>query len=323
MKQSYHTELKPVTQIAPNPLQGGDGDINSLPISMSDRNFFPEAIAHQEWASIATKSTPVKGFGIEKEEIKQPQTSERLLCHHAFPDGIPDDIMITLANYSADRVRATLASINQIVYHLCRKSVSGRVSAATLSGFVAGGVIKLGDTVAYSCQWAAQQMQRWWGEGMSATTFRRIRDDLEAWGGFVIDRVAPGSTRKITNLQGVDLPQLLRLAALCIQRLSAELDGFELLMPAHRCGFLASLWRLYFAGTIYAPDADVAERSVESLEGELAKAQQLATEFSWSQYLADTYRSQVDRLKRQVRFMRDRLRSESTDTKLFEESLPY
>jgi hypothetical protein len=309
-----------------NAYEIGNGDIKySSPIEGVNK-FFPDAIEDREREIQKMKSAPSKplcsGFGKKEQKISKPE--ENALCHHAFEQGVSaDELHIVFANHSVDRCRATLASINQIVYHLCRQSVTGRVSASILSGFVRGGVIALRDSVAYSCHWAAQQMAKWWGDAMSATTFRRIRDDLEGLGCFRYDRVGSGSTRQVTNLHEVDLPQLLRVAAVLIERLSAEPDGFILLMPGHRVGFLASLWRHYFKGTIYSPDSESRERSIDSAQFELARAEQLAIEHSWSEYLSAVYRAQVDHLKRNVRNLRDRTRAAKADCRLFQELLPF
>jgi len=311
-----------MTRNAGNAYGIGDGDIKYfLPIE-EGCEFFPIAISEQEMEVYEQVSQ--SAHQKSEQDQKQPQELESALCHHAFQEGISaDGIRMVFANHSVNRCRASLAAVNQIIYHLCRQSVSGRVSAATLSGFVRGGVIRLKDSVAYSCHWAAAQMEKWWGDAMSPSTFRRIRDDLAGLECFEIDRVAPQSTYKITSLHKVDIRQLLRVAAVLIDRLSAEADGFVLLMPSHRVGLLAALWGNYFSGTIYAPDSECRERSVESAETDLAKAEELAQEFGWSEYLSTIYRAQASVLKRTVRHLRDRSRASIVDHRLFDEPLPF
>jgi hypothetical protein len=94
-------------------------------------------------------------------------------------------------------------------------------------------------------------------------------------------------------------------------------------MPSHRVGLLAALWGNYFSGTIYAPDSECRERSVESAETDLAKAEELAQEFGWSEYLSTIYRAQASVLKRTVRHLRDRSRASIVDHRLFDEPLPF
>lgn len=275
-----------------------DGDIKDSRSRSEDLNVFPIAGAPRR------SPEPPSEQGLEDFNNLSPD-DEAFLCHHSTLAGVSEsEIRIEIANHSPRYARAILAQINQIIYHLIRQAVAGLTSASALSGLLAARMIALLDGVAYSCDWAAKQMARWWGDGMSATTMRRVRDELERWECFTIDRVAPASTHKITRLAGVDLKRLLLVASWVFQRIAAEFDGCDRYLPSHRCGLLASLWRLFFAGTFYAPNRDDPppdpEQAIALARSRLERAEQLAAEFSWSEFLAVQYREEVDRLRRSL-----------------------
>jgi hypothetical protein len=279
-------------------LQRRDGDIKDSRHRSEDLNVFP--IEGEPRRSPETPSEQ------GSEDFNNPSpVDETFLCHHSTLAGVSEsEIRIEIANHSVRYARAILAQINQIIYHLIRQAVAGLTSASALSGLLAARMITLLDGVAYSCDWAAKQMARWWGDGMSATTMRRVRDELEGWECFTVDRVAPASTHKITRLAGVDLKRLLLVASWVFERIAAELDGCDRYLPSHRCGLLASLWRLFFTGTFYAPDRDDPppdlEQSIALARSRLGRAEHLAGEFSWSEFLAVQYREEVDRLRRSL-----------------------
>ncbi|MFM2432904.1 MAG: hypothetical protein RLZZ511_4118 [Cyanobacteriota bacterium] len=292
-------------KIKPSP----DGDINYSPLQKIESELFNfggkfsfpnqgkqvgqgfQSAIKPSWTSSESTQTP-------------PLNNESFLCHHAVREGVSEsDIRIDLACQSVGYVRALLASITQIAYHLCRQSIAGITSASHLTGLLVARMLPILSQVRYSCAWAERQMARWWSDGMSATTFRRIRDRLESWGCFTISRVAPGSTYKITPLSDVDLPRLLQVAALAFQRLMDEHDAWDRLIPPHRCGFLASLWGLFFSGSFYAPEGDGInlESRLVARQADLALAQELAKEHAWSDYLAGQYRAQITALTAQIR----------------------
>jgi hypothetical protein len=307
LKLETMINLKP-----PKVKPSSDGDINHSPLRGIESELFdfggqcsfPDQGKSVERAFQADRPlvpTPFPGF---KNTYYPPSESEGFLCHHRYPDGVSaTEIGEDLAHHSVGYVRALLASITQIAYHLCRQSIAGITSAAQLTGLLLARMLPILSQVRYSCAWAERQMARWWSDGMSATSFRRIRDQLEGWGCFTIERVAPGSTYKITPLSDVNLPRLLQVAALAFQRLQLEHDAWERLIPSHRCGFLSSLWGLFFEGSFYAPGGDgidVGSR-LWARRADLALAQQLLEEHHWSEYLVSQYRAQVTTLTAQIR----------------------
>lgn len=293
--------------MSPKPLHRSDGDIKLSPLQRCESEFFkydsPAGWNLNETTTQNLNHNPVSDF----ERFKNPPINpEGFLCHHDFPEGVSaDDIRISLANHTAIYVRSLLCAVSQIAYHLCRQVVAGITSASHLSGLLAARMLPILTSVRYSCHWAERQMKRWWKAGMSASTFRRIRDDLESWGCFEIDRVAPGSTRQVTPLRQVNLPRLLKIASFAFQRLCAEPDGWDNYVPGHRCGFLASLWKLFFPGTLYAPDepapGSTAETELLNKQAELLKVRELAEEHAWSDFLASQYREVAETLERQIR----------------------
>jgi hypothetical protein len=154
-------------------------------------------------------------------------------------------------------------------------------------------------------QWAEKQMKKWWGQEMSATTFRRIRSELEGWGCFVVQKVRPGSTRQITPLHDVDLSRLLQVAAMAFRRLCDEPDGYDRFIPSHGCGFLAALWSVFFPGSLYAehnpakPLPTTLERLADK-RSELMEIESTITDFAWSVSLVDQYRSAAAGLQTQI-----------------------
>jgi hypothetical protein len=284
---------------ATKPLPGRDGDIKETRAIADDFNIFPVE-------SEATR-TPETQLGQGSEEFYKPLADNGgFLCHHPTCEAVSDDaIRIALACHTVRYARAMLAQINQVCYHLIRQRVAGMVSATAMSGLLAARMLPVMDRVAYSCHWAERQMQRWWGNGMSATTMRRVRDELEGWGCFQVRRVKPGSTGRVTALECVDLKRLLQIAAWVFRRIADEPDGVDKYLPSHRCGFLAALWRLFFPGTFYAPNLDLpphdAAAELNLARSRLEKVEQMATEFGWSDFLCRNYREQADRLKRHIR----------------------
>jgi hypothetical protein len=289
-----------------------DGDINHSPLrTIEDELFnfggqcsFPDQGKPVERAFQADKPFPGTPFPGFSNTFYPPTESEGFLCHHRWPDGVSaTEISENLSGHSVGYVRALLASITQIAYHLCRQSIAGITSAAQMTGLLVAKMLPILSQVRYSCAWAERQMARWWSGGMSATTFRRIRDQLEGWGCFTIERVAPGSTYKVTPLSDVNLPRLLQVAALTFQRLADEHDAWDRLIPSHRCGFLASLWGLFFPGTFYAPEGDGIDPKsrLAARQADLSLAQQLLDEHHWSEYLVTQYRAQVAALTAQIR----------------------
>ncbi len=290
------------------PLPSPDGDIKLSRLQVLENEFFKyDRFPDQGNQDQHQFSSPdlLSVQGSEKFK-KHPFEGEGFLCHHPRLDEISaTEIRIALANHTAAYTRSLLCSISQIAYHLCRQSIAGITSASQLSGLLAARMLPILSVVRYSCHWAEKQMRRWWGREMSATTFRRIRADLESWGCFTVDRVAPGSTRKVTPLRGVNLPRLLEIASFAFQRLCDEPDGWDRFMPGHRCGFLASLWKLFFPGTFYAPDKPMPYRNPEleivNKQTELLKVRSLAQEHAWSEFLVSHYREQEDLIQRQIR----------------------
>ena len=296
-----------------NPAPSANGDIKLSPLEGLEREIFDfggqVSFPDQGKPGVDGIVEPENPSCSTIEEIQTPPLEEEsFLCHHSFSEPLSavEQATITeaLASHSIYYVRALLAEISQIVYHQCRQVVAGLTSAAQLTGMLTAKLLPILDSVRYSCHWAERQMRRWWGTAMSATTFRRIRDELEVWGCFKVDRVAPGSTHQITALRELDLPKLLLIASMAFQRLSSAPDGWLHFVPGHRCGFLASLWRMYFPGTFYAPASDDWQPDTESKlaakRSDLAKARELQEEHGFSPYLSDQHRAEAEQLQRQI-----------------------
>jgi hypothetical protein len=282
---------------------GLNGDINySAPMS---RSIGHDLFSGQENRNPSGKGDLAATTAIEPSN-NQIEKSETFLCHHDCLEPISDnEIRIALACHSVQYVRALLCEISQIVFHLCRQAVIGRIGAAQLSGMIAAKLLPILDTVRYSCQWAEKQMKRWWGDEMSATTFRRVRSELESWGCFVVQKVKPGSTRQITPLHDVDLARMLQIAAMAFRRLRDEPDGRDRFIPSHGCGFLAALWSVFFPGSLYT-EHDPANPLPTTLErladkrSELSALESKISDFAWSASLVEGYRSAYTSLQAQI-----------------------
>lgn len=241
-----------------------------------------------------------------QEFLSDSGLDENLFCRNDCPEGFSAaEIRIDLACHTIGYTRAMLAQISQIVFLWARQGAIGPVTGSALTQLLKLGLLKLQDTVRYSTEWGAKQMAGWWGKAYSPASFRNIRNELEKWGCFTIDRVAYRSTRKPTALYGLNIARLLEIAAMAFQRLCDELDGWDKFVPGHKCGFLAGIWSMFHSGTFYAPDSDPAreisiEHQIEVKRSAMDKARSLAQEFAWNGYLVEQYRFQAIALARQI-----------------------